>query len=230
MIKGFSVLEVIIALAISLSVLTIVFSNVSESARHSKKIITNQQRMEAIFYTMDMIRLDLTKCGMRLQEASKFFSFPLFENSDCSFKVIYGIEKEALLADSTSGENTITINRNEFFQKRKKIVIYDQEKEVYETNEITGINDNQFTLLNALRNDYPKHSTAVVLNEVEYKLYSHQNALKRKVNRGYFQPLMEDVSNFQVTFYPESWSVLYMIEINRKEQIRGYIFMTHMME
>lgn len=230
MIKGFSVLEVILALAISLSVLTIVFAHVSESARHSKKIITNQQRMETIFYTMDMIRLDLTKCGMRLQEASKFFSFPLFENSNCSFKVIYGIEKETLLADSFSGENTITMNRNEFFQKRKKIVIYDQEKEVYETNEITGINDTQFTLLNALRNDYPKNSTAVVLNEVEYKLYSHQSALKRKVNRGYFQPLMEDVSNFQVTFYPESWSVLYMIEINRKEQLRGYIFMTHMME
>jgi hypothetical protein len=186
--------------------------------------------MEAIFHTMDMIRLDLTKCGMRLGEAARFFSFPLFENSSSSFKVIYGIEKETLLEDSYEGENTITMNRNEFFSKKKKIVIYDPEKGVYEINEITAISGNQFTLLRGLQNHYAKHSIAVVLKEVEYKLYSHQNALKRKVNKGYFQPLMEEVSDFQVTFYPESLTVLYMIEINRKEQLQGYIFMTHMME
>lgn len=166
---------------------------------------------------------------MRLNEAAKFLDFSLFENSDSSFKVIYGIEKETLLEDSISGNNTITMNRNEFFQKKKKIVIYDPEREVYEINEIKEISGNQFILLNNLQNDYARHSTAVVFNEVEYKLYSSQNALKRKVNNGYFQPLMEEVTDFQVTFYPESWSVLYMIEANHKEQINGYIFMTHMM-
>jgi prepilin-type N-terminal cleavage/methylation domain-containing protein len=229
MIKGFSLLEVLVALTISLSILTVVFTNVTESARHSKKVITNQQRIEAIFHTMDSIRTDLTKCGMRLNEASTFFSFPLFENGSSSFKVIYGIEKEPLLEDSTSGGNTITMNRNEFFQKKKKIVIYDPERKVYEINEIKEISGNQFTLLNNLQNDYARHSTAVIVNEVEYKLYSSQNALKRKINNGYFQPLMEEVTDFQITFYPEFWSVHYMIEANHKEQISGYIFLTHMM-
>jgi hypothetical protein len=68
------------------------------------------------------------------------------------------------------------------------------------------------------------------LKEVEYKHYAEQNILKRKVNKGYFQPLIEGVTDFYVKFFPESCSVLYRIEVNKKEQIRGYIFLTNMVK
>lgn len=228
MIKGFSVLEIILALSIGMFILTFVIVNVSDSVRQSQKFISNHQKLEALFNTVDMIRSDLTKCGMRLQEASKYFHFPLFEYSDTSFKVTYGIEDEFLLQDSKVGEASITVNRNEYFQTKKRIVIYDPVKETYEVNEIKSLNNNQVILLNTLQNNYCRNSIAVVLKEVEYKLYSQQNALKRKVNKGFFQPLIEDVTDFNIRFYPESRSVLYRIEINKKEQIRGYIFLTNM--
>jgi prepilin-type N-terminal cleavage/methylation domain-containing protein len=228
MIKGFSLLEVLVALSVSLGVLGLVLTNIGQSMRHSRKVIDNQQKLESIFHTMEMIKSDLTKCGMRLQEAARFFNFPLFENNGYSFKVTYGLEDEALLSGAAAGANTLNLNRNEFFQKKKKVVIFDPGTGAYEIKKIAAISGDQITLTDVLQNPYPKNAIAVALKEVEYKLYSSQNTLKRKVNTGYFQPLVEEVTNFQVTFYPESLTVLYMIEVGSKEQLRGYIYLKHM--
>lgn len=228
MIKGFGLFEIILALTVSLVVLTLVLSNVNGTVKQSKKVITQQQRMESLFHSVDMIRQDLTKCGMRLQEASHFFTFPLFENSNLSFKVVYGLEKETLLDSVLKGNTIIFVNRNEFFQTKRRIAIFDEKGEIYEINEIKGISGNKITLLYGLVNNYPKNASVVVLKEVEYRLYKDQNTLKRKVNKGNFQPIMEEVTNFYVKYYGEVRSVLYRIEINRKEQISGYIFLTNM--
>ena len=230
MIKGFSLLEVIVALTISLGILIFVISNVSESTTHAKRVIGSQEKMESIFHTVEMIRSDLTKCGMRLLEPAKFLGFPLFVNSDYSFKVIYGIETEMIIDDSKESATAITINRNDFFTKGKRIVIYDPDNRNYEINEIQAVDGDRLILLSGLQDDYPKNSSVVVLKEVEYKHYTEQNILKRKVNKGYFQPLIEEVTDFYVKFFPESCSVLYRIEVNKKEQIRGYIFMTNMVQ
>jgi competence protein ComGF len=230
MIKGFSLLEVIVALTIGLGILIFVISNVSQSTTHTKRIISNQEKMESIFHTVEMIRSDLTKCGMRLLEPAKFLGMPLFVNSDYSFKVIYGIGNEMLIDDSKENATTVTINRNDFFKKGKKIVIYDPDNRNYEINEIQALDGDQLILLTGLQDDYPTNSSVVVLKEVEYKHYAEQNILKRKVNKGYFQPLIEGVTDFYVKFFPESCSLLYRIEVNKKEQIRGYIFLTNMVE
>jgi hypothetical protein len=79
-----------------------------------------------------------------------------------------------------------------------------------------------------LTHDFPESSGIIVLKLVEYKYYPDQNALKRKVNNGGFLRFFEDVTDFYVKFFPESCSVLYRIELNRKEQIRGYVFLTNM--
>lgn len=227
MLKGFSLLEFVVALAISVGILSIALSTTTGPLRYSRRVIGHQQKMESIFHTIDMIRSDLTKCGMRLQEASRLFNFQVFKNSDSSFKVVYGLFSEHLLKESPAGSGSLTLNRNEYFQNRKKIVIYDPDNQNFEVNRIKKWSRGQLLLEKCLQYHYPEKSVVVVLKEVEYKLYSSQNALKRKVNRGYFQPIIEEVTGFDVVFYPEAYSVLYRIEVNRKEQIRGYIFLPH---
>lgn len=228
MIKGFSLLEVLVVLALTLVLVSMIVSNVMESNRCSQKIISNQQRLESIFHTVDTIKTDLTSCGMRLQEAADTFGFTTFEHTDQSLRVLYGVGEEVLLEDGFLGENAITINRNDYFSKRKEILIYDRERECYEFNLINKYEGNRLLLSYDLQNDYSLNSTAVVLKEVQYKIYEDQNTLKRKVNRGYFQPMIEEVTDFNLTYYPESVSVLYRIEINNKEQVRGYIFLVNM--
>jgi hypothetical protein len=225
MIKGIGMLEVIVALTLSLGILTIVLSTVSESARHAKKITTHQQRLEGIFRTVDTIKSDLGKCGMRLQEASRLFSIPLFEPLGAGFKLNFGSGSETLLANAYKGDPGLKIAADDFFQKDRMILIYNAAHEVFEFNQIAGVNNGAVALKTKLANDYLTGSLAVVFRQVEYKYFSEQRTIKRKSDKGYFQPLLEEVTDFFVTFFPESKSVLYRIEINRKEQIRGYIFL-----
>ena len=230
MIKGFSLVEMLVVLTLTCLFSTVVIAHIVGANRCSQKIINNQQRMEAIFHTVDSIRSDLTKCGMKLREASVRFGFPLFEHSEQSFKVLYGTWEEPLLTEGWYGGKEISVNRNDFFAKQKDILIYDAERGNYEFNVIGGVSGNTLLLNYGLKNDYSKNSTAVVLKYVEYKIYPTEKALKRKVNNGYFQPLLEEVTDFHVQFYPESISVLYRFEINNKEQLRGYIFLPNMVE
>lgn len=230
MIKGFSIVEVLVVLALTLVLVSMIVSNVMESNRCTQKIIDNQQRLESIFHTVDTLKSDLTNCGMRLQEASDTFGFATFEHTDQSLRVLYGVGEEALLEGGFQGEVAITINRNEFFSRRKEVLIYDKERGCYEFNRIDKYEGDRLLLYYELQNDYSEYSTVVVLKEVQYKIYEDQKSLKRKVNRGYFQPMIEEVTDFNITYYPESVSVLYRIEINNKEQVRGYIFLVNLVE
>lgn len=223
--NGFSILELIIALALSLTVLSIVITNVSETSMMSKKITSKQDVLESVFHTVDTIKTDLTKCGMRLQEASKYFNFPLFEHSEESFKVIYGIANEISQTDYFKGEKILYVNKNEYFRKGKTVLVYNIDNDVFEFNEIKELKNGKIILLKNLQNDYLKNSIIVALKQINYKLYSKQNVLKRKTDKGYFQPLIENVTDFYIKLFPDSNSVLYRIEINNKEQIRGYIFL-----
>ncbi|MCP5102871.1 MAG: hypothetical protein GY950_05820, partial [bacterium] len=207
---------------------TMVVSTVVGSNRCTQRIINNQQRMESIFHTVDTIKSDLTKCGMRLQEAAATFGFPTFEYSTLGIKVLYGVGEEPLLEECWEGEREIIVHKNEFFAKRKDILIYDPERWCYEFNEIKTWDGDRLILAYDLQYGYSKDSPVIVLKQVEYKVYEDQRILKRKVNGGYFQPLIEEVTDFNIKYFSESVSVLYRIEINNKEQVRGYIFLTHL--
>ncbi len=228
--NGFSLIEVLIALTLCLGILTIVIANVTETSSVSKKIMNSQEVMESIFHTANTIKSDLTNCGMRLQEADSCFELKLFECTDSSFKVLYGLSSGRLDADAFKGDSTIQVQRDDYFKRRKRVLLYNLDSRAYEMNEIKETEKDRITLLNRLEHDYFKNSVIVVLKEVAYKLYDQQNTLKRKTDSGYFQPLIENVTEFSVNFFPEAYSVLYRIEVNKKEQIRGYVFLTNMVK
>jgi len=230
MIKGFGVLEMLVSLSLGLGILTVIIAHAVETGRVAKKITSNQERLEAVFHTVDTIKADLNKCGMRLQEAGKFFNIPAFESSQGGFKIIYGLADEALLENSPTGQQTLKIAKNEFFKKDKTILIYNLEQGAWEFNEITDLSGGVPVLKNPLRSDFPGNSPVIAVKRVEYKYYPAQRVLKRKSDKGNFQPLLEEVSDFYVTFFPDANSVLYRIEVNKKEQIRGYIFLLNLVQ
>jgi len=191
----------------------------------SKKIIGNQERLEAIFHTMDTIKSDLNKCGMRLQEARQLCAIAPFASAAGSFTCTYGIADELLLENVVKKQQSLKVAANELFKKDKAVLIYDLISKAWEMNEIKSMAAATLVLKNPLQNDYQINSMVVALKKVEYKFYPAQHVLKRKADKGKFQPLLEEVSDFYVTYFPDANSVLYRIEINKKEQIRGYIFL-----
>jgi hypothetical protein len=228
MIKGFGILEMLVALSLGLGLLTVIIAHSADSARLGKKIAGSQERLEAIFHTVDTLKSDLNKCGMRLQEARQFFGITPFVASSGAFASSYGIADEPLLEGAVRGQLTLKIAANEFFRKDKPVLIYNLSKQTWEMNEIADRLGGALVLKNPLQNDFALHSTVVALKRVEYKYYPGQRVLKRKTDKGNFQPLLEEVSDFYVTFFPDANSVLYRIEVNKKEQVRGYIFLLNL--
>jgi len=228
MIKGFGILEMLIALSLGLGILTVIIAHSAESGKVARKITGNQERLEAIFHAVDTIKSDLNKCGMRLQEARQLVDIPCFASAAGTFRCEYGLADELLLENAARGQQTLKVGQNDFFKKDKAILIYNLAAGVWEFNEIRECLGGALVLKSALQNDFARSSPVVVLKKVEYKYYPSQRTLKRKADKGNFQPLLEEVSDFYVTFFPDANSVLYRIEVNKKEQVRGYIFLLNL--
>jgi len=230
MIKGFGILEMLVSLSLGLGILTVIIAHAAQSGRVAGRITGNQERLEAIFHTVDTIKLDLNKCGMRLQEAVRFFGIPGFEGNSDGFKVLYGLADEALAENALAGQQTLKVAANDFFKKEKIILLYDLQQAVWEFNEIKDRLGDVLVLKNPLAHNFPGNSPVLALKKVEYKFFPAQRVLKRKSDKGNFQPLLEEVTDFYVTFFPDANSVLYRIEVNKKEQIRGYIFLLNLVQ
>jgi len=228
MIKGFSLLELVLVLSLGLGIMAMVVANVAQTARHAKKATGSQERLEGIFHTVDCIKSDLSKCGMRLQEAAKTCGLVPFIHASDGFALNYGLASEALLAGALAGDSFIAVAGNDFFKKNKPLLVYDPDSGLMELNEIRDAQGDSVTLRQRLKNNYRANSQAVACKRVEYKYFPRQRALKRKVDGGTFQPLLDEVTDFFVSFFAESKSVLYRLEINRREQVRGYIFLLNL--
>jgi hypothetical protein len=64
--------------------------------------------------------------------------------------------------------------------------------------------------------------------KTSYRYNPQEQTLERQVNKGEISTLLGEVSDFYVTYFPDANSVLYRIEVNKKEQIRGYIFLLNL--
>ena len=225
---GFSIIEMIIVLTLSLGVLAMVLGNVVSSTQQTKKILTNQEVLESIFHTVDTMKSDLTKCGMRLQQANEFFKLELIKAEDSWFRVMYGLGSGTLKEPAYTGDTTIRVAGDDYSRSKRKLILYNIIDNVYQFNEIANVSGNVITLAEALTVDFDTNTVMIIIQEVEYKLYEKQACLKRKTGKSYFQPLVENVTDFYIKYFPDSYSILYRLEVNRKEQIRGYIFLTNM--
>jgi len=228
MIKGFGILEMMIALSLGVGILTVIIAHSAEAGKTAKKITGNQERLEAIFHTVDTIKSDLNKCGMRLQEARQLFAISCFRSASATFTCEYGLADEPLLENAVCGQQTLKLAQNDFFKKDRAILIYNLAAATWEFNDIQECLGGVVVLKSALQKDFARNSQVVLLKKVEYKYYPAQRVLKRKADKGNFQPLLEEVSDFYVTFFPDANSVLYRIEVNKKEQVRGYIFLLNL--
>ncbi len=226
--NGFSILELLIALTLSMTILSMAITSVTEGASVSKKISAKQDLLESLFFTVDSIKTDLTKCGMRLQEAIDLFNINVIENTPVSFKLTYGLSSSLLYSNIYKGESSLILDENESVKKNKKILIYDPESGISGFHSVSGKEKEEIFIKTPLKHDFIKDSPVILIKEIEYKYFPKQKILKKKVDSGHFQPLLDNVTDFFVAFFKDSNSILYRIEIGNKEQVRGYIFLSNL--
>ena len=66
------------------------------------------------------------------------------------------------------------------------------------------------------------------IETILYRFDPEEKTLTRRVGLKRPEVFLEGVTDLYVAFFPESRSVLYRIELNGKESIRGYIFLVNM--
>ncbi len=226
--KGISFFELMISLSISFFVLSIIVSGITSTAKSSKKLNNDNEEIESIFHTVDIIKSDLNKCGMRLIEYSDFFDVEIVQCSDDWFKIEYGVSDENLLENAVKGDDEIKVNVNEYFKKNKYVLIYNLDFSSFQILKIKNIEKDNLIFESPLLYDFRKGSEIIVIKTIEYKYFERNRVLKRKVDNGYFQPLVENVSDFYVTYFKDSHAILYKLEINQKQQVRGFVFLNNM--
>jgi len=187
----------------------------------------------AIFEITELLRFDLTSCGKMLGEAWETFYLPAFEYADNMLSTCRGTARGSLTGDRRKGETEINVLLNTGppapLARSSKILIYDKERYTYEIN-ILRQGDGQrrqqrrLILKEGLQNDFRDRSTVVVFDHVVWRCKPDRQLFFREVNgRRYKWPI--NVTDFNITYFPESVSVLYLIEIDKKEQVRGYKFL-----
>ena len=130
--NGFSLVELLVAIAVSFTMFMLVASNITEGITMNRKVTSRHQQLESLFFTVDTIKNDLTKCGMRLQEAASLFDLRLFSHTQSGFKVVYGLSADELPENCTRGDKEIEVTGTDFIQKGRKLLIYDPVSLIHE--------------------------------------------------------------------------------------------------
>lgn len=225
---GFTVIELLVSLTITTIIMCTVLTSVSGSTALNRKINKNQENLEAIFLTVDTMKSDLSKCGMRLKDQRDAYCSSLFTPLKSGFSIKFGSACLFNTVEAEKGAFIIPVEKNTIRAGKSTLFIKNNLSGECFTAEAKSINSRSVRLNSPLRSPIPAWCSIILVKTIEYKYCKSSETVKRKINRGHFQPLLSNVTDFYINYYPDTLSVLYRLEINKKEQVRGYIFLNNM--
>lgn len=226
--EGFSLMEFMVAMTITLMLLTLIVSQASLLGQRSARIMDSQERLEALFNTVDFFKSDISSCGMRLQEAQTLLPSLCCETAPRKLTIRLGTASEVLSKAVAANSQYLDLAAPDAFADGKTVLVYDPESSLFEWNRIRKRTQERLTLENRLQNDYPSGSRVIVVKSVTYQHDPSRQLLSRKVDRAPAQPMLEQVKDFYFTFYPQQASMLYQLELSTGEQVRGYITLNNL--
>lgn len=225
--SGFTILEMLFSLSVSFVVLLMGVTAINQAGGYSEKLSEDQQRIEALFNMVDLIKADLLKCGVRLNYTDDFVE-PFRWEQD-GFKLIYGFYEEFLKQSESAGSLMIRVRGNrELFPQGCKVIIFDPLSGDKELNLIERYTGGFIELAAPLNRKYSRGSFLICLKTLEYRWFPVEKCLKRKVDKGVFQPLIDEVTDFKVSYVNDCRTVQYRVEIDSREQLQSYVFLNNL--
>lgn len=191
-------------------------------------ILDNFKALDSLFKTVETFKIDFSKCGKHMKEARKLFNIKPFTYSEDNIKCLYGLQKETFKNKASQGSKTVTIACLDYFTEGKTVLIYNSDHKIYEFNQIDANNGNTLVLSNDLQHDYPQGSNIIAIREIEYIITPILKTLKRRVDRGRFQPLTRNVTSIYIYHFIGMNSVSYHLEVNHVVKIGGWLCLFEM--
>jgi len=193
--QGFSLIESLLAMALFLLILLASLEFFAATRAAFIKLQSAQTSQESALAALEKMKTDAFQSGQGLLEPIGLGLVQGIDWADGTLALMSLAKTSALLADAHAGQTTIGLDDGEDFGPGKAVCIFDIAKG--ELLSVASADGHVLTLTSPLAFNYMKGESAVILiQKVSYFLDSANSTLRRKVNVGAAQPLIEGVRSF----------------------------------
>ncbi len=218
--KGFSLLETLIALGLSLFVLLAAFEFFGITRSLFLKLKDAQEKNEAVQATLVKLRIDLLRAGFGLEGPLRTGAVEGIEIVGTSLSILSRDEAFALSADVSSGEQRICLEKVSGLSPGRRVCL--AEEDMTEIHVIASLDGKTVVLSAPLEASYPAATAQLLLiEEVSYFLDVRSGILRRKVNASPAQPLFDDAGLF-VPVYRREDNLVRVTLADKKKMERTY--------
>jgi type II secretory pathway pseudopilin PulG len=218
--KGFSLLEALIVLGLSLLVLLAAFEFFGITRSLFSKLKDAQEMNQAVQAALVKLRIDLLRAGFGLEGPLRAGAIEGIVITGTSLSIISRDEAIALSADASSGERRISLEKVTGLSPGRQVCLAEEEKT--EIHIIASLDGKTVVLSEPLEASYPAATAQLLLlEEVSYFLDDRSGILRRKVNASPAQPLLDDTGLF-VPVYRREDNLVRVILADKKNVERTH--------
>ncbi len=201
--QGFSLIESLLAMSLFLLILLASVEFLAVARTAFLKLQSAQTNQESVMAALDKMKTDAFQSGQGLLEPIGLGLVQGIDWTGGTLALMSLAKTCPLLADAQAGQTTIHLENGEDFGPGKAACIFDSDK-----GELLGVastDEYSLTLTSPLAFNYIKgESTVILIQKVFYFLDAENSTLRRKVNAGAAQPLLEGVRSFVAGYGPDS--------------------------
>jgi prepilin-type N-terminal cleavage/methylation domain-containing protein len=193
--QGFSLIESLLALTLFSMIVLSTLEFFGMTKKTFFKLRDTQLAQESAWAALDKIRTDLLQAGQGLIEPLRFGIVKGIEFTDGAMVLTSRAKSVALSSDALAGSSTIDIDDADDFLPGKTMCLFDKDKG--EAQEVGSAGTHRLTLTAPLVHSYSKEESVVLLlHRTAYYLDAGRSTLRRKVNSGIPQPLLDGVLSY----------------------------------
>ncbi len=191
--KGFSLMETIISMTLSLFILLFTSLFVDFVRKESLKGKEEMEDLQEIYSGIDRLGYEIKRCGIGLSLLWEKEDYKILSISENSISLRRGNGKSFLKERAFKGEKRIIVEEPFLFKERREVIITNKIR--FENNKILKIKKHEIRLSDSLEDDYPEGAEVIQINFISFKYDMGKKVLRMSQNSGSYQPLIERIEN-----------------------------------
>lgn len=204
---GFSLLEVLISLSLSLLILVSALEVSVQARRTFVKLREAQEKDLGLAVALEKMREDLETAGAGIPKLLSGTGLSPIQLNGQTLAIFSADGKTRLLADISSGQSYLLVEVSSGLSSilKKGRAVYLTDGNSGELTYIISVSGNSLAVSPALNTAFEAARTEViVLEKIELYLDRQQKVLRRRVNSTTGQPLLEGAEDFAASYQAEN--------------------------
>lgn len=201
--RGFTLIECLVAAAISLLIVCASLEYLVSAQKHFAKLKERTEASQALYASLDKIRVDILHAGRGLAGPAAAGLVEAVQAPPEELRTISLAAVLVLSGEARAGDLRISLVSTADISRGQEICLYDGLSG--EVRTIAGVEPGAVVLSEPLESAYsPETASVLLLDKVAYFLDQVPSVLRRRVNAGSAQPLLEDVSSIEWRYDPSA--------------------------